>query len=153
MKSTFVCTSLTLLALLAMPTGTLVQAQGPKPARYSVTDIGTLGGANSFAYSINNSGMIVGGANTPGQNSFVSQTAFVWYGGKPIPLGPLGGSACPGCSSEGAAASANGSVAILSETASLDPDGQDFCEFGNPRQCLAAVHQANGKLTALHPLL
>jgi len=149
MKSTLVCTSFGLLALLAMPAGPVVQAQ--TTARYTVTDVGTLGGANSFAYAINNSGMITGGANTPGQNSLIAQTAFLWYGGFPINLGTLGGPACPDCNSEGSAASANGSVAMISETASLDPNGEDFCEFGNHRQCLAAVWR-NGKLTALHPL-
>jgi len=49
MKSTFVHGSFGLLILLAMPAG-LVQAQAHKNARYSVTDIGTLGGANSFSY-------------------------------------------------------------------------------------------------------
>jgi probable HAF family extracellular repeat protein len=145
MKLTLLCTSLGLLAFLGMPAGPVVQAQGPKPARYTVTDIGTLGGANSFAYSNNNSGMVVGGANTPGQNDFIAQRAFLWYGGQPIPVGP------PALNSEGSAASANGSVALLTETASLDPNGEDFCEFGTHRQCVAAVWR-NGTLTPLKPL-
>jgi probable HAF family extracellular repeat protein len=143
-KSILLCTSIGLLAILGIP-GPVIQAQGPKPARYTVTDIGTLGGANSFAYSNNNSGMVAGGANTPGQNDFMAQTAFVWYGGKPIPVGP------PGLNSEGSAASANGSVALLTETANLDPNGEDFCEFGTHRQCVAAVWR-NGTLTPLRPL-
>jgi probable HAF family extracellular repeat protein len=151
MKSTSLCTSLGLLAVLAMPTGQVLQAQASKAARYTVTDLGTLGGANSFAYAINNSGMVTGGANTPGQNDFIAQTAFLWYGGQPINLGTLGGSACPGCNSEGSAASANGSVAMISETASPDPNQEDFCEFGSHRQCLAAVWR-NGNLTALPTL-
>jgi probable HAF family extracellular repeat protein len=156
MKSTLVHGSFGLLILLAMPAG-LVQAQAPKTARYSVTDIGTLGGANSFSYSITDSGMVAGGANTPGQNDLVAQTAFVWNGGQPINLGTLGGSACPDCSSEGAAASANGSVAMLSETAIPDPNGEDFCEFNVNRpsrtnhQCLAAVWR-DGILSALPTL-
>jgi probable HAF family extracellular repeat protein len=145
MRFTLLCTSLGLLTFLGMPAGSLVQAQGPKPARYTVTDIGTLGGANSFAYSNNNSGMVAGGANITGQNSFVAQTAFVWYGGQPIPVGP------PGLNSEGSAVSANGSVALLTETASLDTNGEDFCEFGTHRQCVAAVWR-NGSLTPLKPL-
>ena len=152
MKSTFIRTCLGLLILLVMPAG-LVQAQGPKTARYTVTDIGTLGGANSFAYSINDSGRVAGGANTPGQNDLVAQTAFIWYGGQPISLGTLGGSACPDCSSEGSAVSANGTAALLSETAMPDPNGEDFCEFNVNRpsrtnhQCLAAVWR-DGTLTA-----
>ncbi len=139
------------LALLATTAVSILQAQAPPPARYTVTDLGTLGGANSFAYAINKSGMVAGGANTPGVNSFIDQTAVLWHGGQPINLGTLDGSACPNCNSEGSAASANGSVAMISETARLDPNGEDFCEFGSYRQCLAAVWR-NGKLTALPTL-
>src|SRR5712675_479588 len=129
MKSRSIFTPLGLLVVLAIPAGSIAQARGPKPASYTVTDIGTLGGANSFAYSINESGMVAGGANTEGQNDPVMQTAFLWYGGQPISLGTLGGSECPDCSSEGSAASANGSVALLSEPAAADPNGEEFCEF------------------------
>ena len=157
MKSRSVFAPLGLLVVLAMPAGSIAQAQGPKPATYKVTDLGTLGGANSFAYAINNSGMVAGGANTRGQDDFVIQTAFLWYGGQPISLGTLGGSACPDCSSEGAAVSANGGAALISETAVADPNGEDFCEFNVNRpdrtnhQCLAAVWR-NGNLTALPTL-
>ena len=47
--------------------------------------------------------------------------------------------------------SANGTVALLSETATADPQGEDFCEFGTHRQCLAALWK-NGTLTALPTL-
>jgi len=138
------CTSLGLLSLVANTAA--IHAQGQKPAaRYTVTDIGTLGGSNSFAYSNNNSGIVTGGANTTGQNDFIAQTAFVWYGGKPIPVGP------PGLNSEGSATSADGTVALLTETPTLDPNGEDFCEFGNHRQCVAAVWR-NGALTVLPKL-
>jgi probable HAF family extracellular repeat protein len=149
-----------LLAVLAMPAGIVARAQGPKPARYTVTDLGTLGGTNSFAYSINNLGMVAGGANTEGENDLVAQHAFVWKGGPLIDLGTLGGSAaCPDCSSEGSAAMANGAVVLLSETATPDPNGEDFCEFNANRpsrtnhQCLAAVWNAEDEaLTALPTL-
>lgn len=156
MKSRLVFAPLGLL-VLAMPAGFIAEAQLPMPARYTVTDLGTLGGANSFPYSINNSGMVAGGSNTAGQNDFIIQTAFLWYGGQPISLGTLGGAACPDCSSEGSAVSANGTVALLSETAAADPNGEDFCEFNVNRpartnhQCLAAVWR-NGTLTPLPTL-
>lgn len=126
--------------------------QGSKPPRYTVTDLGTLGGAYSFAYSINGLGMVAGGAATPGQTNFVAQTAVVWYRGQPIKLGTLGGSDCPDCSSEGAAVAPNGVAALLSETAvGNGPAGEDFCEFGTHRQCLAAIWKS-GVMAAL-PLL
>lgn len=149
--------SLLSLAVLAMPVGLTAQAQAPKPATYAVKDLGTLGGTNSFAYSISDSGIVAGGGNTVGQNDVVAQTAFIWYGGKPINLGTLAGSACPDCSSEGSAVSANGTAALLSETAIGDPNGEDFCEFNVNRpfrtnhQCLAAVWR-DGTLTALPTL-
>src|SRR5262245_31910176 len=102
MKRTLVRTSLGLLLLLAVPVGRFAQGNRPS-ARYTVTDIGTLGGSNSIAYAINSSGMVAGSANTTGQSDLIKQTGFLWYGGQPIPLGTLGGSACPDCSSEGSA--------------------------------------------------
>jgi len=157
MKSRFVTASLGILVLAAMPAGFVAQAQSRPPASYTVIDLGTLGGANSFSYSINNSGMVAGGSNTPGQNDPVAQTAFIWYGKQPISLGTLGGAACPDCSSEGSAASANGTVALLSETAAADPNGEDFCELNVNRptrtnhQCLAAIWR-NGSLSTLPTL-
>jgi probable HAF family extracellular repeat protein len=137
-----------LIAVLAMPVLSAAQA---RPARYTVADLGTLGGTYSFAYGINNSGMVAGGAATPSQTDSVSQTATLWLDTQPINLGTLGGAACPDCSSEGAAARANGEVAVLSETANADVNGEDFCGFGTYRQCLAAIWK-NGELTALATL-
>jgi probable HAF family extracellular repeat protein len=152
MKSNLLRTTLGLLAVLAAPAALLAQGQHPKPAaRYRVTDLGTLGGTYSFSYAINSLGLVTGGAATPSQTDSISQTAFLWYGGQPINLGTLGGSACPKCSSEGAAASAGGAVGVLSETAKLDSNGEDFCEFGSHRQCLAAVWNG-GRLTRLPTL-
>jgi probable HAF family extracellular repeat protein len=125
--------------------------QGHGPASYTVTDLGTLGGSYSFAYSINASGMVAGGAATPSQTNSVAQTAVIWGRQQPVSLGTLGGSACPSCSSEGAAISTNGEAALLSETANTDPDGEDFCEFGTHRQCLAAIWR-DGRLNALPTL-
>src|SRR5215472_6247474 len=116
MKSRLVFAPLGLL-VLAIPTGITAQAQLPTPASYTVTDLGTLGGVNSFPYANNNQGMVIGGSNTAGQNDQIAQTAFLWWGGQMINLGTLGGSACPDCSSAGSAASANGTVALISETA------------------------------------
>lgn len=159
MKNTVLRTYLGLLAILAMPAGIIAQAQGPKHAHYTVTDLGTLGGTNSFAYSISDLGMVAGGANTEGENDLVAQHAFVWNGGPLIDLGTLGGSTCPDCSSEGSAAMSNGGVVLLSETAISDPNGEDFCEFNANRpsrtnhQCLAAVwNRKNETLTALPTL-
>ena len=128
----------TLLAALAV-------AQTP---RYTVTDLGVLpGGTYSYSYGMNSAGWVSGGAATSTQTGGVSQTAFLWNGKHMIDLGTLPG----GLNSEGAGVNASGEVAILSETYRTDPNGQDFCEFGTHRQCLAATWK-NGRLTPLPTL-
>lgn len=137
---------------LSMSAGLVAASpQAPKPAQYSVTDLGTLGGTYSYSYAINNAGAIAGGAATPEQVDGIGQTAFIWYQGSIASLGTLGGSDCPTCNSENAATSMAGVSVVLSETAVPDPNGEDFCGFGTHRQCLAGVWQ-NGALTALSTL-
>jgi len=55
---------------------------------YSVTDLGTLGGATSSAFAVNNSGQVVGVADTATQSD-----AFLWQSGTMTDLGTLGGNA------------------------------------------------------------
>jgi probable HAF family extracellular repeat protein len=76
----------------------------------------------------------------------VNQHAVLWYGGQMTDLGTLGG---PNSGAAGPNASLE--TAILSETSLTDPNGEDFCGFGNQLQCLAAVWR-NGALTALTTL-
>jgi probable HAF family extracellular repeat protein len=125
---------------------------------YKVTDLGTLGGAYSFAYDLNNAGVVAGAAATPFQNGNPNapqppqppQTAVLWERGRILSLGTLG-SANLGLSSEAGGPNIWGEAALTSETANFDPAGEDFCFFGTHRQCLGAVWK-NGKLTALPTL-
>ncbi len=117
---------------------------------YSVQDLGTLGGAYSYAYSMNNEGVVAGGAATamqdgdPTQAVFQApQTAVLWEHGHVRNLGTLGGP-----NSEAGGPNAFGEAALLSETTTMDPHGADFCAFGDHLQCLGAIWK-NGKLTAL----
>ena len=151
MRPTLLHTLFATLVGLSVTAQPMMQAQGGKSARYTVINVGTLGGSYSFAYAINHAGLVAGGAATASQADFISQTAFLWYGGQPIPLGTLGGPECPDCSSEGAAVGPSGSVAVISETASADVHGEDFCGFGTFRHCLAAIWK-NGTLRALPTL-
>ena len=128
----------------------LVNAHAPKP-RYEVIDVGTLGGGYTYGYGLNNAGAVVGGAATPTQTDGFAQTAFVWREGRIHSLGTLGGAACPECSSEGSGITGGNVIAVISETANIDPNGQDFCGFQTHRQCLGAVWQ-NGGLNPLPPL-
>ena len=88
--------------------------------RYTVIDLGTLGGTYSYAYGINNAGRVAGGAATPTQTGGVYQTAFLWLEGWMINLGTLGGTTCPDCSSEAGGPNASGEAALISETSKLD---------------------------------
>jgi probable HAF family extracellular repeat protein len=56
---------------------------------YTVTDLGTLGGNESYAYGINNSGQIAGYAQTIGNTNY---HAFLYSNGSMQDLGTLGGS-------------------------------------------------------------
>jgi probable HAF family extracellular repeat protein len=141
-----------LLILLTMSVGITIPAEAQNPSHYKVTDLGALGGTYSYAYGINNAGVVSGGAATPSQADGLSQTAVLWYPGlPPINLGTLGGAECPACNSEAGGPNAAGVSAIISEAANSDPHGEDVCAFGTHRQCLASTWK-NGKLTAL-PLL
>jgi len=54
---------------------------------YTVTDLGTLGGANAYAYAVNASGQVAGKA----MNAAGTYRAFAWWKGTMIDLGTLGG--------------------------------------------------------------
>ena len=111
-------------------------------ARYTVTDLGTLGGSASIAIGINNAGEVAGGANVAGEN----QHPFLWRAGHMSDLGTLGGP-------NGNAAGPNGNdgVAVLVETSTKDPLNEDFCGFGTNLICLGSALRA-GALTPLFTL-
>jgi len=140
--------SVGLVAFLSIPS--ILAAQGAS-ARYAVTDLGTLGGSYSFAYGLNNAGVVAGGAATASQTDFFSQTGFLWSRGQIISVGTLGGAACLDCNSEAGGPNAAGVSPVISETATLDSNGEDFCGFGTFRQCLGAIYK-NGSLIPLAPL-
>lgn len=133
-----------LLVTVALISSSVAQV----PAKYNVTDLGTLGGTYSYTYTLNEAGVVSGGAATPSQFDGLSQTAFIWQRGQMIELGTLDGAACPDCSSASAGISGFGIAPLFSETAMFDANGEDFCAFGTHRQCVAAVWK-NGVVAAL----
>jgi probable HAF family extracellular repeat protein len=114
-------------------------------ARYTVTDLGTLGENASFAYGLSNSGAVSGSAGIANGD----QHPFLWRDGKMTDLGTLAGLA----GGNGAGQNPTGSlrVTIVSETAAADPSGEDFCGWGTHHVCLAAVWK-DGIMTALPTL-
>ncbi len=134
----------------------------PQP-RYTVIDLGTVpGGTYSFAFGINSAGEVAGAAATEKQTDGWAATAAVWRREKGkldiTKLGVLGPPlfpACPTCSSGAAGVSALGEVAMGSEIATLDPNGEDFGQW----QPLTPTHRVtigavwrNGVMTPLRNL-
>jgi len=148
MKSKLLFTTLLLGPLVALLTPGLLGAQEEKPnhVHYTIIDLGTFGGpgTNSSAYDMNNAGWVAGSSNLTAGGP---QHGFVWHGRGPLlDLGTLGGP-----NSEAGGPNLWGEAALISETADLDPNDEDFCGFGNHLQCLAAIWR-NWKLTALSTL-
>jgi hypothetical protein len=86
----------------------------PPQPRYTVTDLGTLGGTNSNAYGPNVAGWVAGNSNLVLNGP---QHAFLWYGyGRLFDLSTLDGSKCPTCNSVAYWPNAFGEAAITSET-------------------------------------
>jgi probable HAF family extracellular repeat protein len=121
-----------------------------------VIDLGTLGGAYSTGFGINNAGDVAGQAATPAQTDGFAATAFLWTRQKGMRglgvLGPPFFPACPTCNSDAAALGAGGEVAGGSEIATLDPHGEDFGQFEPPNpthRVMRAVVWRNGVMIAL----
>jgi len=112
-----------------------------QPPRYSVTDLGSLGGTIASANGINYQGRVAGAANLPNGDT----RAFLSGPGVMYNLGTLGG---PNSNEGGLNAAYQ--MAIFAETSKTDPLKENFCGFGTPNQCLAAIW--NGTMTALPTL-
>jgi len=127
-----ICTASLLVAGVA-PAELAAQEQNPVPVHYTVTDLGTLGGTFGVAYGINNAGKVGGGATLVNGD----QHSFLWtQSGGMQDLGTLGGP-------NSAAGGPNNrtQLAVLSDTTTADPYGEDFCGFGTGLICLGAVWQ------------
>jgi uncharacterized membrane protein len=113
------------------PSGIVPASEGKVP-RYTIVKLDTLGGSSALANGVNNRGLVSGDANLPGNGR---QHGVLWRSQKAIDLGTLGGpnSVANWPPNESAA------VAVLAETSTPDPLGEDFCAFGTHLVCQGFV--------------
>jgi probable HAF family extracellular repeat protein len=140
-RSMFVIVALS-LATLAIPVVMDAQESLRKPpkARFTVKDLGTLGGTAAEPGGVSNTDYVEGVSTLPGDE--VSHV-FLWHGGAMRDLGTLGG---PNSSTVWRP-SDEGDVGGLSEISRPDPNGEDFCGFGDNLVCLA-FYWHNGRMFA-----
>jgi len=136
-----------LLALLAGPVGLAAQEEKPQPTRYTVTDLGLVGGTPGQAYGISNGGLVVGAAAA----SPTVMHAILWYHRLKVDIGARG---LGGPNSAGFGVNEYGQIVGSAETST--PNSEDFCGFntyGFPSltDCLPFVWQF-GRMTALPTL-
>ena len=123
-------TALALFIALAVPVQLIAQEQQHAQPftqhfqRYTITDLGTLGGTFSFGVGINNRGWVAGFSTLPGD---LNQHAFLWRNGKITDLGTLGG---PNSAPSFSPFSEKGVVGLEAETSTPDPNGENFCGSG-----------------------
>lgn len=112
------------LTITAWPLFLAAQPQNETPTRYTVTDLGTLGGVfGSSAHSVNNKGWIAGVANLSGDTQ---EHASLWRDGAVIDLGTLGGdNSTVGFPVKNEA----GLIVGFAQTSTIDPLGENFCTF------------------------
>jgi probable HAF family extracellular repeat protein len=140
-RSMFVSSAL-FLAALAIPAAMDAQEylRQPPKARFIVKDLGTLGGSAAEPGGVSNTDYVQGVSTLPGDE--VSHV-FLWHDGVMRDLGTLGG---PNSSTVWRP-SDEGDVGGLSELPTPDPNGEDFCGFGDNLVCVA-FYWHNGRMIA-----
>jgi probable HAF family extracellular repeat protein len=122
-------TAMTLFAALAVPVRLAAQEQKQEPPRYTVTDLGTLGGTFSLAGGINNNGLVEGFSTLSGDTA---EHAFLWRKGVITDLGTLGGPNSDASWRPSDSGNAGGGA----ENSTPDPLVEDFCGYGTNLTCL-----------------
>jgi probable HAF family extracellular repeat protein len=124
--------AITIFAALAIPVRLAAQEQKQGLPRYTVIDLGTLGGTYSLAGGLSNSGWVEG-------YSFLTDETykrpFLWRNGVMTDLGTLGG---PNADA-GYRPNDSGNVGGASENGTVDPYAENFCGYGTDLICLPIV--------------
>jgi len=121
--------AIALLVALAIPVSLAAQEQKQAPPRYTVTDLGTLGGSYSLAGGLSNTGWVEGYSYL---SNDTATHAVLWRKGVMTDLGTLGG---PN-SDAGWRPSDRGNVGGGAENGTPDPYVEDFCSYGTNLICL-----------------
>ncbi len=108
-----------ILGVVVLNGGARAESDWARDGQYAVTVLGTFGGANGSASSINETGVVAGTADQTGD---VSSEAAVWYGKRPLGLGTLGGL---NSGVDWPNHNNFGLIAGISETARIDPLGEE----------------------------
>lgn len=127
--------SIVFLTITAFALFLAAQVRSTAPKRYTVIDLGTLGGVlGSSAHSINNEGWIAGEANLLGDTV---EHAALWRDGVVADLGTLGGDN----STVGFPVKNNAGLIVgFAQTSTIDPLGEKFCGF----VCTPSLGACNG---------
>jgi probable HAF family extracellular repeat protein len=124
--------AMALFAALAVPVRHAAQEQKQDPPRYTVIDLGTLGGTYSLAGGLSNSGWVEGYSYLSDETN---RRPVLWRNGVMTDLGTLGG---PNADA-GYRPNDSGNVGGASETGTVDPHAENFCGYGTDLICLPIV--------------
>lgn len=110
-------------------------AERAKRPRYTIVDLGTLGGSFSQGISVNNRGWVVGTSTLTGDQI---EHEFLWRDGKMTDIGSSFGP-LNSLASDGAGINDKGALTGILDTSTPDPNGEDFCGIGDHNICLPFV--------------
>ena len=101
------------------------EQKATQPHRYTVINLGTLGGIEAAGYGINNRGWVNGDADLQGSQT---EHGFLWRNGVKVDLGTFGGpnSSAPGFPND------KGVIVGTAQTPEEDPNGEFFNGYGCP---------------------
>ena len=121
------------------------QQQNSSPVRYTVTDLGLVGGPPGQPFVIKDNGLISEGVAV----SDTAWHAMLWFHGMTLDLGKAGGLGGP--SSVAFGVNEIGQAVGEAEAANADPNGEDFCGFGDRLICEPFIWHG-GTMLPLVPL-
>jgi probable HAF family extracellular repeat protein len=143
--------AVTSFCLLSTPSWLMAQeqAQQTPPVHYHITDLGTLGGPYSSAFSVSDPGFVSGVATLANG----TEHAILWYRGKKLDIGApgLGKGSASGLNSIAYTVNGLAQAVGSAEPSGQEKDSENFCSFGSGLRCLPFLWQG-GVMTALPTL-